>query len=119
MKAQEALRKGSKKFAEELQALTGKKDSVGPPPDFKIIGTKVEVMCKNQVNGKDEWYPATISNIQQVDLATNKALNEEDVTYEVTFTDNRTEKDMKKSRLRHIKLDTQVGGVLFLDEAYG
>ena len=51
MTASQALRKGSKKFAEELSALTGKKEGVGPPSDLFLVGTKVKVL-----NNKDnKW----------------------------------------------------------------
>ncbi len=98
------MRKGSKKFAEELETLTGKSDSIGPPSEFILNGSNIEVKC-----GID-WWPATVLSINTPPDAPK--------TYSVKYKNDKEENDVPQARVRPITKKDQLGGVLFLDEAY-
>jgi hypothetical protein len=101
---------GAQTFSKELSALTGSQKSVGPPPGFRV-GSKVEM----NINGK--WYPCTISSIQAGvrDPRGNVAVPK---TYTILHPNGEEDCDVTENRLRPVKNDKRVGGVLFLDEAY-
>ena len=102
MTAHEAIRKGSKAFATELGALTGGGRKIGPPPDPLRRFMKVEV----NINGK--WYPGEIINIP----------NNPSSGYTIKFTDGTEMEKVNKKYIRAQGSGQDIGGVLFLDEAY-
>ena len=101
MTGSEALRKGAKTFATEMASLTGGKKDVGPPPRPLLRNTNVEVTVKGK------WYPGKID-----------AVDDKQRVYTVEYTDTRVEENVAESRIRVVGEGRQVGGVLFLDEAY-
>ena len=100
----EALRKGAKQFAAEVASLTGGRKGVGPPPEQVLCkGMPVEVRT---VSGR-EMFPGKISH---VDSDKN--------VYSVDYADGTVEEKIPRSRVVAIGEGKNVGGVLFLDEAY-
>ena len=104
--ASDALRKGPQEFSKQLSGLTGKAKATGPPPG-KLRGSRVEV--KNA--DTREWHPATIINVQA-------AVGPQPKSYVVQYDNGTEEPDVPDNRVRVLKPDTAVGGVLFVDEAY-
>lgn len=104
MTAGEALRKGAKQFAAEVAVLTGGRKGVGPPPEQVLRkGMPVEVV----VPKTGEKYPGKIS---QVDAQKN--------VYSVDYSDGTQEESVPRNRILAIGESKNVGGVLFVDEAY-
>ena len=102
MTAHEAIRKGSKAFATELGALTGGSSKIGPPP------SPLRRFMKVEVNIKGKWYPGEIINIP----------NNPSSGYTIKFTDSTEMENVNKKYIRAQGTGKDVGGVLFLDEAY-
>eukprot|EP01032_Pedospumella_encystans_P018301 gene18301-20839_t len=131
MTASDALRKGVQKFSDELAALTGGDNSIGPPANSKLLrkGLNVEVL-----HGA-KWFPGKIARVvkTQKPRPTPPAKPNEPpptiqydevITYDVIYPDGTEDTgmsqfdDKKKPMLRHVDKSTAAGGVLFLDEAY-
>ena len=105
MTGSQALRKGARTFATELASLTGGDSSIGPRPNPLRRGLQVEV--GRDEDGVTRWYPGHISFI-----------NAKDKKYGVTYTDGTEDDGLLESDIRAIGAGGNVGGVLFLDEAY-
>ncbi len=103
MTAAEALRKGAKQFAAELAVLTGGRKGVGPDAGAVLRkGMSVQVH-----DNEKRLFPAKVAS---VDAAKNE--------YAVDYADGTTEEGVPRARVVAIGEDKNVGGVLFLDEAY-
>ena len=104
MTASQALQKGGKGFASELESLTGgKKKGMGPPSRPLCRYQNVEVICGDE--GK--LYPGIIDYIDKA----KKLFN-------IKYADGRLEEDVEEKRVFALGEKGNVGGVLFLDEAY-
>jgi len=103
MTAAEVLRKGSKQFAAELASLTGGRPGVGPPPSAILRkGMSVEVK-----DAQSKEFPGKISFVDY-----DKNL------YHVDYADGTVEEKIPRGRITATAEKRNVGGVLFLDEAY-
>lgn len=129
MKASQAMRMGAKKFAAELSSITGGAKAVAPPPTEIRRGMAVEVNLSSSQPPRliptaptatagtsaradiasVDWYPATV-------LLVNDD-NTVDVEYSNGEVDEKVNPDGFK-KVRPMGHGNQVGGVLFLDEAY-
>ncbi|GMI24408.1 hypothetical protein TeGR_g12431 [Tetraparma gracilis] len=110
MTGSQALRKGARVFATELASLTGGDSSIGPKPSPLRRGLQVEV-CKTE-DGAERYYPGHISFIKSA------AKDKGGTTYSVTYTDGTEDEGITEHQIRAIGHGGNVGGVLFLDEAY-
>jgi AAA+ superfamily predicted ATPase len=103
MTAGEALRKGAKQFAAELASLTGGRKGVGPPPQAILRkGMAVEV-----ISPQNQKFPGKVA-----------AVDSQKNTYTVDYADGTAEEDVPRARVVAVGEAKNVGGVLFLDEAY-
>lgn len=109
MTASQAIRKGIDKFITELESLTGGDESSGPPSNELRRGMKVEVSHTDS-DGKKKWWPGKISFVDKKEKKVS-----------VTYTDGTEETELAMENLdkvRPLGTGRNVGGVLFLDEAY-
>jgi hypothetical protein len=114
MNASKALRMGASAFANELGSLTGGEKGVAPPPTELREGMAVEVLVgerksKSQRND-DCWYPATVLFVH------------EDGKVDVKYSNGEISKKLDDDAFKKVRplaqAGQQVGGALFLDEAY-
>lgn len=105
MTASEALRKGPDLFAAELTSLTGGKPGIGPQVQTIL---RRNMACEVQdPKAPDKWFPGKVQTVE-------KSKNE----YNIEYSDGTVEEDVPRSRVRAAAENPEIGGVLFLDEAY-
>jgi hypothetical protein len=92
MTASEAIRKGSKAFAQDVANLTGQLSSACPHLDLVLEGSNV------QVTVKDKLYPAIVKEISK---------GGKGKLYKVEYADGRVENDVTEERIEANK----VGGI--------
>ena len=118
MTASEALRKGAKTFATEMASLTGGKKDVGPPPRPLLRNTNVEV----DVKGKR--YPGKIERVEEKSCdvcdacKVGQPCTDKRQVFTIEYTDKRVEENVTVGRIFPVGEGKEIGGVLFLDEAY-
>lgn len=104
MTASEAIRKGQKAFAAELESLIGGKKNIAPPPTEFRNGMAVEIQDKKD---KLKWYPGRIISTPYSGRAV-----------EVQYSDG-TSEEVAPSLIRPVGIEeSKLGGILFIDEAY-